>query len=545
MAGKIAFVLCEHYRQEALAAVGQEKLENAVIVSFPAHCGRPPIIGEDMSALIDQTGDIEQIEVFGASCLRVLSGFASNKYRVHIHKLEHCFNLIADAALIENCLMKGAYLTTPGWLTNWQDNLERLGLNQGIAREIFAEATTGIVLLDTGVNSQISKDLQEFSGHVNKQFEIIYAGISRLSLFFVKSYLLWQMADQKNKAAADISEIRKKEATDAMAMDLLSNLARIVNEAEAVEGMLDVYTLLFAPQRICYLRYEEGLPYRLWIRPDGLLDDAQKESIKKRLAAFSGDSGYTESGWGFILRIVRRTEVRGVIAVEDIAFPDYLDRYLNLALSIVDICELPIENARKYEKLVRTEEMLRKANENLYQISTTDALTGIANRRAYDEYLENEWKRMLRDGTPLSLIICDIDFFKKYNDRYGHEGGDICLRTVAQIIHQVALRPGDFVARYGGEEFAVVLPQTSAHGAMSVAEKIRRAVMQHGLPHEDSAAALCVTISLGVAHIQPPLGAGASLAALFQATDAALYEAKLQGRNRAVLGNLAITEATG
>ncbi len=532
MAGRIAFLLCEHYRKEALAVLTAEKLENVVVATFPARCGCPPLAKEELPALIDSLGDVEQIEIFGATCL---SGLVFNRDNLHIHKLDHCFQLVAEPTIIESCLKRGAYLTTPGWLANWPANMERLGLNRETAKEMFTETTTGIVLLDTGVDEQSAAHLQAFSEYVDRPLEILYTGIVALRLLFIRMALTWQIEIQEKKTAAEIQDLRKQVSTHAMAIDLLANLARIVNESEAVDAMLDVYTFLFAPQRLCYLSYEEGLPDKLWLRPEGLVAEAEKENIKNKLAAFSEDSAYTESGEGFLLRITRRGKVRGVIAVEDIAFPGYIHQYLNLALSMVDICELPIENAQKYEKLVRTEEMLRNANENLYRISTTDALTGIANRRAYDAYVESQWKRMLRDNTPLSLIICDIDFFKKYNDRYGHEGGDSCLHNVAQIIRQKATRPGDFAARYGGEEFSVVLPNTSAEGAWHIAENIRMAVAQCGIPHEDSEAAPVVTLSLGVAQVQPPLAAEMTIASLFRLADDALYEAKRQGRNRTVL----------
>lgn len=542
MAGKIAFALCEHYSREAMAALAAEKLDNAVAVSFPARCGRPSLTGEELSTLIDPLGDIEQVEVFGASCLAGITDLASNRYTVHVHKLEQCFQLVVDPVLISRCLNKGVYLTTSGWLADWPANIKRLGLNQETAREMFAETTTGIVLFDTGVSEHSDAHLQAFAVYVDRPFEIIYTGISLLRLLFCKVHLMWQMKVQIMKSVAEKNDIQKHAATYAMAIDLLSSLARIMSEAEAVEGMLDVYSFLFAPQRLCYLSFQDGMPDKLWVRPDGMEDDAEKEVIKKTLAGFQQSSGYTESGRGFLLRIVRGGEVRGVMAVEEIAFPEYIDHYLNLALSIVDLCELPIENARKYEKLVQTEELLRKANEDLYQLSTTDALTGIANRRAYDGYVEHEWRRALRNNMPLSLIICDIDFFKKYNDWYGHEGGDICLHDVAQIIRRVAVRPGDFAARYGGEEFVLILPDTSVKGALHVAEKIRTAVAEHGIPHEDSAVAPHVTVSLGVAHVQLPFAAELTVASLFHAADAVLYQAKEQGRNRVVFQKIETEE---
>ena len=535
MAGRIAFALCEHYVREARAVLAAEKMDKAVLVTYPARCGRPPLSREELSALLESRGDVEQVEVFGACCLKDLNDFTPDSYRIHINKLQQCFDLVADPVLIEHYLNKGAYLTTPGWVANWEVNVKRLGLNQNAAREMFAETTTRIVLLDTGIDEQSALYLHMFARYVDRPFKVFYTGLSVMRLLFTKTYLAWQIKVFQKKAAVEIQEIRQQSATHAMAMDLLSNLALIVNKTEAVEGMLDVYRLLFAPRQICYLSYEEGLPDRLWIRPEETIDDAEKETIKKRLTGFSGESGYTESGRGFFLRIVRRGKVRGVILIEDIAFPDYLDHYFNLALSIGNICELPLENAHKYEKLLQTEEMLKKANDGLYQLSTTDALTGIANRRAYDEYLELEWRRMLRNSTPLSLIICDIDFFKKYNDHYGHKAGDHCLHTVAQSIREIATRPDDFVARYGGEEFAVVLPDTKEEGALYVAEKIRMAVFQHHIPHEDSAAEPYVTLSLGIATIQPPLATGFSTTSLFRVADNALYEAKRQGRNRTVL----------
>jgi diguanylate cyclase (GGDEF)-like protein len=533
MADKIAFIICEHYAKEAQNALAAEGIENAVTAVFPARCGRPPLTIEELTAIIAPLGVVKHVEVFGASCLSGLADITINGYSIHLHKLEQCFNLIADQTLIDNCLKNGAYLTTPGWLAIWPDNIKKMGLDQETAREMFAETTTSIVLLDTGLDEKSTEHLQAFAAYVDRPYKIFYTGISVLRLLLARTILTWQMDVQKKKSVAEIKNLQKQSAMHAMAIDLLSNLARIVDEEHAIEAMMDVYTMLFAPQRVCYLSYHDGLPDKLLIKPP-ISDAHEIETIKNNLEGFYQESSYTESGKGFILRIVRRGEVRGVIAVEEIALPEYIDQYLNLALGIVNICELPVENARKYQKLIVTEEMLRKANEDLFKLATTDSLTGIANRRAYDEYIEIEWKRMLRDHSSLSLIMCDIDFFKNYNDLHGHKGGDICLHTVAQIIRQVTSRPGDFAARYGGEEFVVVLPNTSIEGTLHIAEEIRKAVVQYGIPHKASEIAPFVTLSLGVAEIKSQNVNDMSHADLFRTADAALYEAKQQGRNRVI-----------
>jgi diguanylate cyclase (GGDEF)-like protein len=178
------------------------------------------------------------------------------------------------------------------------------------------------------------------------------------------------------------------------------------------------------------------------------------------------------------------------------------------------------------------EEDLKEANRELKLISSRDGLTGIANRRYYDEYLATEWERMARDRKPLSLLMCDIDHFKKYNDAYGHLEGDACLKSVAEIINKCCKRPADLAARYGGEEFAVILPDTDIDGAKLVAELIREAINNLNIGHYDSPEGH-VTLSIGASTLIPVHGGESR--ALVQRADAALYRAKAAGRNRVEL----------
>ncbi|NOX35794.1 MAG: diguanylate cyclase [Deltaproteobacteria bacterium] len=181
---------------------------------------------------------------------------------------------------------------------------------------------------------------------------------------------------------------------------------------------------------------------------------------------------------------------------------------------------------------VRVEQELKKANEKLKMLSVMDGLTRIPNRRRFDEYLGSEWKRHYRDKDQLSVILSDIDFFKLYNDNYGHQAGDDCLKKVARAIHDCAHRPADLAARYGGEEFVMVLPGTGADGAMIVAEEVRKNVKNLKIQHEKSKVHEHVTLSLGVATMVP--GNDNSAQDLVAKADQALYEAKDNGRDRCV-----------
>jgi diguanylate cyclase (GGDEF)-like protein len=163
---------------------------------------------------------------------------------------------------------------------------------------------------------------------------------------------------------------------------------------------------------------------------------------------------------------------------------------------------------------------------------TIDGLTQIANRRAFDQRLATEWQRLARECSPLSLLLCDVDFFKRFNDRYGHPAGDECLKSVAKAIESCIRRPADLAARYGGEEFAVILPSTQKDGAIYIAEKICQAVNTLQIPHEASYVRSHVSVSIGVSTIFPERHIDPKV--LVEATDRGLYLAKDQGRDRAV-----------
>lgn len=205
--------------------------------------------------------------------------------------------------------------------------------------------------------------------------------------------------------------------------------------------------------------------------------------------------------------------------------------------------EQNVQLQREIQHRHQAETALQQANQELQRLATIDSLTQVANRHRFDEYLSQSWRICAREQWFLSLLLCDVDFFKRYNDAKGHQAGDECLRAVARGMSRVVKRPADLVARYGGEEFAVILPHTPIEGALRVAELIRSSVRELSLPHPQSPISEYVTFSVGVASTVPCHECHPDV--LIAAADRALYQAKELGRDRVVVEHLPCADKCG
>lgn len=195
----------------------------------------------------------------------------------------------------------------------------------------------------------------------------------------------------------------------------------------------------------------------------------------------------------------------------------------------VDFISKPV-NPAVVRARVKTHLTLKAQGDMLRSLAFIDGLTGVANRRRFDESLQAEWRRCRRSETPVALLMIDIDHFKRYNDHYGHQAGDACLQAVAATLKQRFSRSHDLVARYGGEEFTCLMPECNFVAGLAKAEELRAAVVALGIPHADSPTANVVTLSIGIGARYP--SAAESPESLLAAADAALYIAKSEGRNR-------------
>lgn len=246
-----------------------------------------------------------------------------------------------------------------------------------------------------------------------------------------------------------------------------------------------------------------------------------------------------------VIMISALDEIDSVVKCIQLGAEDYLTKPFNPVLlrARIGAClekkRLRDQELLYIQKLAKAHEEILRANHQLEKMATLDGLTQVANRRHFDSYLSQQWQSLLQQPSmnldspgirSLSLIFLDVDYFKQYNDTYGHLEGDDCLRAIAQTLVQTTTRPDDLVARYGGEEFAIVLPQTTLKTAQRIANQLCQAVQNLQIRHRGSAVSTVVTASLGVASVVPQ--AEGAMTSLLDLADQALYEAKRQGRNQ-------------
>ncbi|MEA5601655.1 PAS domain S-box protein [Nostoc sp. UHCC 0252] len=262
-----------------------------------------------------------------------------------------------------------------------------------------------------------------------------------------------------------------------------------------------------------FSRYHQGFPT--------VLHDIQESDLSADLFELVQLYGIKAA---MVVPILNGENLWGLLIAHQCSKPRYWQAFeVNLLQQLASQVAIAIHQSVLYQQV-------QAANEELQRLATLDGLTQIANRRRFDQYLQDEWYRLKREQLPLSLILFDVDFFKPYNDTYGHLAGDDCLRQLGNALKSIIKRPADVVARYGGEEFAAILPNTEIKGSIYIAQTIRQAVRDLAIPHAQSSVSDRITVSLGVVSIVP--NCNISSQDLINAADKALYVAKQQGRDR-------------
>ena len=346
MTTRLCLLCCHNFHAEIAAAIQAEGFDDVVAVAFPARCGRPPVTWGELRPLLP--ADCSQIAVLGRSCLHGLGEPPAGFPPVRLVPQKQCFHLVAGNHLVDEAISGGGYLITSAWLADWRGQIRAMGFDPDQCGEFFRDFAKELVLLDTGLDNATRERLAKLKAAVDLPARRISVGLDHTRLLIARLVLEWRLAQTQSVAKAQARQHTSELADHVAAMDMLVQLAKTKQEAEAISTIEDLFHMLFAPTALHYLRVENTTSQTSVPIP---------EASMVAMKALSGDHAQTADNQGFLLRINHGDETLGILAIEKLAFPQYLERYLNMALAISGVCGLAIDNARNRKRLIEAEKM--------------------------------------------------------------------------------------------------------------------------------------------------------------------------------------------
>ncbi len=364
MTGQLQLYVCEHFKADTLTVLSSDKFSDVKASFFPARCGRPIMANKKLSelSLFNKNPDDNKY-LCACSCMSASEKTFLESKNIKQLYLDNCFQMFAPKAIIDKLISEGAYIITPDWLTNWKVWAKQWGEKDQV-RQIFSETITKLVLLDTGIDPLSEKNLKEFSEYINSPSETIKVGLEYYQFYLENEILKWRLETNKkigNKASTKI------QSDYAMALDLMANLPRTEKEEVLANRIMEILVMMFAAHKISYVSIVDSKPVNFWSIPS-ILDH---KDCYKRLSDYPNPIRLTESGRGFCIRIGKDNNILAIIEIDDIAFPENIEKYQNLALAMAEVFALSIENSRYFQNILEMNITLK----NL--ITTKDKLFSI------------------------------------------------------------------------------------------------------------------------------------------------------------------------
>ena len=358
LGGKLCLLCCQSFRPEVEAAVAAEGWIDVTVSSFPAQCGHPPLGWEELHPLVEPC---TQVVILGRACLYGLNhgqgeGPPEGWPPVRQLYLPECFNMVAGATMVAEAMARGGYLMTPEWLADWRGHLRQLGFEADNARSFFREFARELVLLDSGLVPGAPAMLEELSAAAGLPATRIAVGLDYTRLLLSRVVSEWRLEEETRQAQQTGRQHIRERADYISAMDFLGQLALLKDEQKTFAAIEDMFRMLFAPREAYCAQFSQGAV---------LAADRLPPDLARQAAALDGEWAWTGSGAGFLLRLSWAGEPLGIVVAENLALPEFRERYLNLALSVSGVCALAIENARTYRRMKEAEEALRRSEQSL------------------------------------------------------------------------------------------------------------------------------------------------------------------------------------
>jgi len=361
MKSKLCILVCRHYRCEADKILKSEDWDDVRIITFPAKCGQPDTSIKHLDKALNLCDKDDEVFVISGSCISDSKKNSAecpdhlNIKQIRFSEKQQCFSLFTGHEIVDDLTGKGFYLVTPGWLSTWKNKVESWGFNSlektTELTGFFYESAKGIFLLDTGVDGKSNELLQSFADFVDRPFDSLFVGLDFFRLYLQKIVLEWRIKIIENNHAPSIKAAQKKVADYSMVVELLSKMTKISDEQDVIYGIRDLFSMLFAPGKIRYASFRDNNLIQIYSDETQWSPVTPGKALNNSWVEFTGDFARIESGRGFKIRISYSGETLSVLEADDVAFPEYIEQYLSLALSIVNVCGLAISNARSFNQI--------------------------------------------------------------------------------------------------------------------------------------------------------------------------------------------------
>lgn len=365
MKDRLCVLTCENFNPELRAVLEDPAFEDVTASSFPASCGRPPLTWDSILGIIGDPGEFTRIHILGCCCLGEMGDPPANlAHKAVIHRFDQCFDTFASKAFTQACLKRSCCILTSGQVLRWRQWIDSMGLDKETARRLFGESVSSIVLLDTGISDQADVQLRQLADFLNLPFELVPIGLDLFRLFINRIVLESAMESQRRNSEILLKKAYSEKAGYAMALNVVSSLTANMDETDVVRELIDLMETIFGASKVQYLPLEgqQGAEWKYFLELN------HPEAIDNN-SAERNDFSWTLSGNGFSMPIMGRDAAVGIIVVDDLTFPEDRQRYVNLALQIMGIFGLAIENAHSHRQMVITQDRLRESEEKFRTVA--------------------------------------------------------------------------------------------------------------------------------------------------------------------------------
>lgn len=362
MSDKLHIAVCSNYRLELNQVLLKLNNSNIVPIYYPPICNRASQNRDILKKLISGIPQDSVMNLIGG-CLIKNTANQQLSPNIEIIQEDSCFNFFINPEFIQELMTQGNYITTPGWLVYWEDHIKVWGFNKELAREFFKESTKHIILMDTGVVSEIDTCLKDFATFVDLPYTVINIGLSYFQNFVENRINHWQLTNLKNSHRLLLSSSQKKVSDLTMALDVLSNLTSVLDEDQAIKEIVNLFTLLFAPKHIYYLRIENNKI----IQNDKVIIQKFDQMDLEYIGNITDKYEVNSLKDGFILNIGYPDKV-GVLIINELSLPAFIDQYINLSVYLMNVCELIIRNCRSHQLILDQQQVIVKNEEKLRSI---------------------------------------------------------------------------------------------------------------------------------------------------------------------------------